>query len=94
MDISLLAFNALAVEIPAIILIIALVGGVIGWRIFKKVRAKKSGGNGGACGCGCNGCAASGSCPSANRKPTVDDDVMPEINVQSNVTCDFSDLIE
>ena len=93
MSISLFAFNALAVELPCILLIVLLVGGVITWRTVKKIRAKKSGDSGSACGSGCSACSASGSCPHAKRKSADDDEAMPEINVQSNVTCDFSDLV-
>ena len=92
MNTKLLSFNALAVEIPVIIFIILLVGGVVAWRIVKKVRSKKRDGGPSSCGCGCGNCPMSGSCYTADNKS--DDDVMPEVNVQSDVTCDFSDLVK
>ncbi|MBD5130998.1 MAG: FeoB-associated Cys-rich membrane protein [Clostridiales bacterium] len=90
-----------ALEIVLIILIILFVGGIVGWKVFKAVRNKKAaktGGSTSSCGCGCAGCAASGSCPSASAAKDKyygddPDDAMPEINVQSEVTCDFTDLL-
>lgn len=93
MNAMLLSFNALAVEIPVIIFIILLVGGVVAWRVVKKVRAKKRDGGQSSCGCGCGGCPMSGSCHTANKKSDADD-AMPKVNVQSDVTCDFSDLVK
>lgn len=95
MNSLLLSFNELAVEIPVIIFIVLLVGGVIAWQAVKRVRAKKRGGGGksSSCGCGCSGCAMAGTCQSATNKKS-DDDGMPDIPVQSTVTCDFSDLVK
>ena len=93
MSITLTSFSSIALEVCMIVLIVALVGGVVAWQIVKRVRAKKSGDS--SCGCGCSECAARGGCPSAKAKtPAANDpdDGMPEIAVQSEVKCDFSDI--
>lgn len=79
-----------AFEIILIILIILFVGGIISWRICARVH-KKNGKSTTSCGCGCSGCAASECCPSARGKERADDGI--EIVVQSNVSCDFSDIV-
>ncbi len=82
-------------EILLIILIILFVGGYVAWRVVKAVRSKRGKSTRSACGGGCSCCAASGSCPHANGAAAQsDDDVMPAIEVQSEVSCDFSDLVE
>lgn len=83
-----------ALEIILIILIILFVGGIAGWKIYSHIRKKRGDAKGGGC-CDCAGCAHSKNCPSANQSyyGDADDDAMPEVNVQSDVTCDFSDLI-
>ena len=80
-------------EIILIILIILFVGGIIAWRVTARVLAKKGKAKSSGCGCGCSGCAAAASCPSARAAAANDDDDMPEISVQSEIGCDFSDIV-
>lgn len=97
-DLTFACFNALALEIPMIIFIVLFVGGIVAWRVTARVRKKRGKSVGkNNCGCGsCGCCSARGSCPSANMAVNVDgsDEQMPDITVRSNVTCDFSDLID
>lgn len=83
-----------ALEIILIILIILFVGGIVTWRVLARLRKKKSEG-GSSCGCGCSGCAAASACHAARATKPVepDDNAMPEVEVQSTVKCDFSDIV-
>lgn len=85
-----------AFEIVTLIVVILLLGAFATWKVISRRRKKESGVKGGGCGCGCSGCAASGSCPGAavGRKDRDEDDTMPEIPVQSSVTCSFDDIVE
>lgn len=84
-----------ALEIILIILMVLFLGAVIAWQVVKRVRKAKGKSTKSSCGCGCDcgGCAVK-NCPSKSaQKYYGDDEAMPEVNVQSDVTCDFSDLI-
>ena len=84
-------------EIVLIILIVLFLGGILAWQIVKRVRAHKGKSTKTSCGCGdCSACSACSGCNNKQQEKYYGndtDDVMPEINVQSEVTCDFSDLI-
>lgn len=88
MSIALLGFSGVALEVCTAIFIIALVGGVVAWRIVRRVKRKKSGEGCPSC---CEACSSRGSCAQAKKRDTASDD-MPEIAVQSDIGCDFSDL--
>lgn len=83
-----------ALEIVLIILIILFVGAIVTWRVLAHLR-KKKGEGGSSCGCGCSGCASASTCQAARAAKAAEhnDDDMPEVTVQSNVTCDFSDIV-
>ncbi len=77
-------------EIVLIISIVLFLGGIIAWQVVKRVRKKQGKAVKSPCGC-CDGCAAKGGCPAAKKST---DDAIPEATVKSEVSCDFSDLIE
>lgn len=78
-----------ALEIILIILITLFVGGVIAWRVYARVRAKKKGTASG-CGCAsCSNCPSGGACSHGGG---ADNEKMPEFHAVSEVTCDLSDV--
>lgn len=82
-------------EIILILLIVLFFCAVVGWQVFKRVRAKKTGKPVspccGDCG-GCSGCASAKPDASVSNESADGDDSMPEISVRSNVTCDLTDV--
>lgn len=81
-------------EIILILLIVLFFCAVVGWQVYKRIRAKKTGKPVSSC-CGdcggCKGCASAKPDESESRAAD-DDDAMPEIVVRSNVTCDLTDV--